>query len=93
MESKTKAQINMDDTIIDDPELEKMLEERQELKESIKAYNKLNKDVKDKLLTIEAATPYRVGRFIISRSEHPPRQVSFETQGSFSFTIKLAGEE
>ena len=83
----------MDEIIIKNPELEKMLEDRQELKTSVTEYNKLNKSVKEAIRSIESPTPYRVGRFVISRHEVKAKEVAFETQASFSFTIKLAGEE
>ena len=83
----------MDEIIVENPELEKELEQRQELKESVAAYNKLNKSVKEKIRAIETPAPFRVGRFVISRHEVPAKAVEFETQATFSFTIKLAGEE
>lgn len=93
MEAKARAQARMDETIVKDAELEKMLEERQELKPSVTEYRKVDKSVKEKIRSIESPTPFRVGRFVISRHEVGAKSVSFETQASFSFTIKLAGED
>lgn len=93
MTSKKQTQIHMEDTIIEDSELEQMLEERQELKQSVAAYRKLDKDAKNKIRSIETPTPYRIGRFIISRRDLAAKTVEFETQASFSFGIKLAGED
>ncbi len=92
MPTKERTQIHMDETLVENPELEKELEERQELKSSVTEYNKLNKSVKEKIRSIETPAPFRVGRFVISRHQVPAKEVSFETQASFSFTIKLAGE-
>jgi len=93
MTTKTRAQIHMDEAIVKNPELEKMLEDRQELKESVALYRKVDKDVKAKIGSIGTPTPYRVGRFVISKRDYSAKSVSFETQASFSFVIKLAGEE
>lgn len=91
--TKTRAQIHMDETIVENPELEKMLEDRQELKQSVAEFRKVDKDVRAKIGSIGTPTPYRVGRFVISKRDISAKAVSFETQASFSFTIKLAGEE
>ena len=91
--TRTKAQSHMDETILDKPELEKMLDERQELKESVSAYNKLSKEVKAKLKAIDAPSPFRIGRFVIKRESVPAREVAFDTEATMRFTIKLAGEE
>ena len=93
MVTKTKAQIHMDEKIVEDAELEHMLEDRQELKQSVAEYRKVDKDVKSRLRSIGTPAPYRVGRFVISKRDISAKSVSFETQASLSFTIKLAGEE
>ena len=95
MDTKTRAraQSHMDETILDNPELEKQLEERQELKESVSAYNKLSKEVKAKLQEIKDPSPFRIGRFVITRESTPAREVAFETAPGVRYTIKLAGEE
>lgn len=93
MPPKVKPQISMDETIVEDPELEKILDNRQDLKESVSEYSKLNKEVKGRLSTIETPTPFRIGRFVINRKITPARQVSFEASEGFTFTIKIAGEE
>lgn len=93
MGPKLEPQSYMEDTIVEDADLEKMLEERQELKQSVAAYSKLNKDVKAKLSSIETPTPFRVGRFVINRSVTEGCHVEFDAAGGFRFSIKLAGEE
>lgn len=91
--TRPRAQIHMDEAIVEDPELEKILEDRQELKQAVSEYRKVDKDVKGRLSSIGTPTPYRIGRFVISKRDIQAKSVSFETQASFSFTIKLAGEE
>lgn len=91
--AKTQAQIGMEDKVIDDPALEKMLEERQELKQGVADYRVKDKAAKQKIAGIETEGPFRVGRFIISRNPVPAKAVSFETGESIRLNIKLAGEE
>jgi len=93
MVTKTRPQISMDETILDNPELEQLLEDRQKLKESVASYRKADKEAKDKIRSIDTPTPYRVGRFVISKRDISAKSVSFETQASFSFIIKIAGED
>lgn len=93
VQTKTRPQISLDEKIVEDPELEKMLDDRQELKQSVAEYRKVDKDVKSRLGSITTPTPYRIGRFVIDKRDISAKKVEFETQASFSFTIKLAGEE
>ena len=46
--TKEKAQIHMEDVIVNDPELESLLEKRQELKEEASKYTKADKEAKNK---------------------------------------------
>lgn len=93
MVTKARAQIHMDDTIIEDAELEKLLEGRQELKESVSAYRQADKKAKAKIATIVMPTPYRVGRFVISKQPVAAKSVAFDTEECSRVTIKLAGEK
>ena len=61
MATKKQAQIHMDDQIVNDPELESLLEERQELKVNVSEYIKVNKKAQEKICKIETLgdlTPY-----------------------------------
>ena len=91
--TRAKTQIHMDETILENAELEKLLEERQTLKESVSEYRKADKEAKDAIRLIETPTPYRVGRFVISKKDVPGKPVAFETQDSLRITIKTVGEE
>ena len=93
MVAKVKSQISMDDNIVKDDELEKILEERQELKQSASDYKKADKKAKDRIRSIETPTPYRVGRFIISSSIVPAKTVAFDTAEGIRFSIKTADEQ
>jgi len=93
MATRVKSQIRFDDTILENPELEGLLEERQALKQSAKDYRGADKKAKDKIQTIETPLPYRVGRFIISRRDIPAKSVSFDTEAGTRVNIKAVDEE
>lgn len=93
MVTKKRPQSHMDDVIVKDAELEKLLEKRESLKESAAEYRKSDKEAKNKMKSIETPTPYRVGRFIIDRHDTSGRHVEFDVQSSFRFDIKLAEAE
>jgi len=92
MTTKVKAQISMDDRIVKDEELEKILEGRQELKQSVSDYHKADKKAKDKIAKITTEMPYRVGRFIIGKQHIEPKSVAFETGETNRITIKPVDE-
>jgi hypothetical protein len=89
---KERSQISMDDTFLKDPELEALLEKRQELKQGVSDYRAADKAAKAKLATVTQPMPYRIGRFIISKSEHQAHEVNFEVGVTSSISIKLATE-
>lgn len=93
MTTKVKAQINMDDKILDNPELEKLLEARQVLKASAKEYRATDKEAKDKIATIQTPLPYRVGRFIISKQMIQAKSVAFDVDAGTRVNIKAVDEE
>lgn len=91
--TRTRPQISMDDTILENPELEDLLEKRQALKESVASFRKADKAAKDAIRSIDTPTPYRVGRFIISKKDVPAKSVAFETADGLRITIKADDEE
>jgi len=91
--TQVKPQMHMDEKVVEDAELEKMLENRQEQKYAVANYRQVDKEVKEKLRSLETPTPYRIGRFRINKTMTPARSVSFEANESVRFSIKLAGEE
>ena len=92
MSGKVDEQTSMDETVIENEELEQLLEERQDLKQSVSDFRQKDKAAKTIIQGIETPTPFRVGRFVIKRSAVAEKSVSFETQASFRFDISLAGE-
>lgn len=93
MASRVKAQIHMDDKIIKDDGLEKLLEKRQELKGSVSEYRQADKKAKEKIQTITTPLPYRVGRFIISKQPVAAKSVAFETEEGTRVNIKAIDED
>ena len=91
--AKAESQIGMDDTIIEDTELEEMLEAREELKKDLRNYREQDKKVRAKLNEIEAPSPFRVGRFVITRTATAGRHVEFDTSGGIRVNIKLISED
>ena len=90
--TKTKAQIGMDDNWVKDEDLEKLLEEREELKKSSSSFRKTDKDARAKIANYEEKMPFRCGRFIISSKSVTPRSVEFEITGGSRVNIKTADE-
>jgi len=93
MVTKVREQIHMEESIHDDPELEHLLDERQELKESVSEFRKKDKEAKKLIEDIHKPYPIRIGRYIISRQTMPARSVAFETEDSSRITIKHIGDE
>jgi hypothetical protein len=85
--TKTKPQVSMDDHIYDDPELLRWLDNREELKEYLRQYRQADKKAKERIRTIEAPTPFRVGPYVIDLKKSPGHSVWFETQESARITI------
>ena len=79
MVTKVKAWIHLEDKVMDNPELEKVLEERQELKQSVSDYRKADKKAKAEIQKVQTPLPFRIGRFIIGKQVMPPKSVAFET--------------
>ena len=95
MTTKTKVepQIHMEETIIEDAELEHLLDERQEAKEAVAEFRKLDKEAKGKIQALTQPMPVRIGRYIIDRQPTPARSVSFDTTPGTRITINKIGEE
>lgn len=93
MATKEKLQIGLEDVIVKDDELEQILDERQEHKLSVAEFRKLDKEAKAKITILGTPPPFRIGRYIITKTSNPPRSVSFETETSTRINIKKIGEE
>ena len=85
---KKQAQVGFDDTIIQDPELEQLLEKREAMKQEAAGYRKVDKEAKAKIAAIDTPMPYRVGRFLIAKQKVPAKTVSFETDEGTRISIK-----
>ncbi len=92
MAVKKKAQIRLDDNMVDNPELLAVLEERQRLKGVVSEYRKKDNVAKSMIEKANLPIPCRVGRFVIERIDRPPHTVSFETEAGSTLSIKTADE-
>jgi hypothetical protein len=92
-------QTALDERVIEDAELEKVLEDRQVAKgnagEARKKYGTLDELAKGKIadLQLEDGDAVRIGRFRISQSAVAPREVAFETNATSRLTISADSEE
>ena len=93
MATKTQAQIGLDDRIITNPELEKLLEERQERKAQAKEFRAVDKKAKETINALNEVPPYRIGRFVISRETVKAKSVAFETSEGSRVSIKTVDED
>lgn len=90
-----RAQMGMDETLLNDPLLAKKLDEREGAKEELQpykeAYNALNKEVKGLIeqKELEDGT-YRCGDFIIRVSQAESVYVEFERAARTKVSIKPA---
>jgi hypothetical protein len=95
----TTPQLGFDEQVIEDPEIEAILERRQEAKEDAalarKDFEVQHEQAVAKLAELELPDggAARVGRFRITRKTTPARSVSFETAEKSRLSIGLADEE
>ena len=99
MPARTVAQLAFDEHVIEDADLEEALEERHKRRESLRAvrlfYKEADERAKGEIAKQELSegVALRVGRFRITRTDIPPRSVSFDTQGSSRLTIALVDDD
>ncbi len=91
--AKKQEQIHMEDKIVTDPELEELLESREELRQAQKGYRKADKNAKNKIAEMKNQIPFRCGRFKIEEEPVMPKSVSFETSGGVRVKIKVIEDE
>lgn len=92
-------QIGMDETILEDPELEEALEDRAEALEEARPYNaavkEANKRVKalaDEEGRVPIGGPVRIGRFRVTRAIVEARHVEFDTDPGTKLDIAAGSE-
>ncbi len=86
---KAQPQRSMDETqIVENEQLEALLDKRQDLKESVREHTKLTKEAKTIIAGIEIPTPYRVGRYVISKTLTDAKHVEFDTDAGYRVNIK-----
>jgi len=93
-----RDQLALDETVIDDAELEAALETREKRKSSRdavqKQYAEADAVAKGEIekLELPEGSAVRVGRFRIARTSIPARSVAFEAKASSRLTIAAVGE-
>lgn len=96
MPTRNQAQLALDETVVEDPELEKMLDERQKRKDSMTAlrlqYEEADKLVAGRIAQLELTEgAVRVGRWRIEKVHVPARRVeAFDTTEKDRVKIDLA---
>lgn len=97
MTAKAKGQVGMDETVLEDPELEALLETRAKRAASKLAltadYKKADKAAKEALakVTIPEEGAIRVGRFRITKSTTAANHVEFDTEAGSRVRIATEG--
>lgn len=75
--------MQLDERVLNRPELEELLEERGKLKERVgkarKAYKEADEKARGIVLGMDLEHPVRIGRWQLSQVERLGRSVSFET--------------
>lgn len=85
---KEKAQIGMDDNVVENQELLNILRAREELKDKAAAYRTTDKDAKDKIKSLKLKFPCRVGEFLIDMKPTESREIEFTTKPGNRISIK-----
>lgn len=81
-----RKQMQLDEQVITDPALQRLLERRQARKEEANEvhakFAEVDKEAKVAILALDLKGPATCGRFAISVNRRPGRDVSFETKPS-----------
>lgn len=95
MPLRAVEQLALDETVVEDTQLEQALEERQRRRvaasELRREFAEADEQAKSAIAKLElpAGTAVRVGRFRITRTDVPPRSISFETEAKSRVSIAL----
>lgn len=99
MASTAQPQTTIYETEIENPDLERVLETREKLKEkkgeSVKQYKTADDQAKALIegLDLGEDAPVRVGRFVVKRTSVASRSVAFETDPTSRLQIRLLPED
>jgi hypothetical protein len=101
MATKAVSQLAIDETQVDDAELEANLEKRRELKAEMSDLNAelapiqkaIEGTIVERFMDLPAGSVLRVGRFRVERKETKPRSVAFESQAGLRIVITADGDE
>lgn len=96
MPAQVKGQVGMDEQVLDDPALEKLLETRAKLGDQRSALTAKYSEADDKAkaalaeLDIPDEGAIRVGRFRITKRTTPARHVEFDAEATTGVRIALS---
>jgi hypothetical protein len=98
MTTTAKPQLSLDETIVEDAELEAALEARERAKQKAatarKAFQDADESARGRIRELEVgADPVRVGRFVILERPVAARSVSFEAGATARLTIRADPSE
>jgi cation transport regulator ChaB len=99
MPTAVRNQLAFDEQMVEDTALENALEDRQRRRDSLsavrKAYDEANEEANARIAEQELPDGHaiRVGRFRITRSSVPARNVHFEAKAASRIRITLLGED
>lgn len=88
MVQEAKPQMELGETVLENDGLEALLETRQGQREGHKAFQKADKAAREKIKELEIGGIVRVGRFKITVSATPSREVEFSTEPGQRISIK-----
>lgn len=98
MPARDKDQLALDEKVVDDPKLERLLDQRGAARDQRAAaaaeFDKADQAAKAAIdaLDLGVDTAIRVGRYRITKTMSEPRAVSFETESKERISIGLIGE-
>ena len=96
---RPQAQLALDETLVEDAELEQLLEERfthkVDLADARKTYDEADEKAKGKIADLDIAddSAVRCGRFRITKKSVAGRSVSFEAKATSRVTITLLDDD
>ena len=88
MVQEAKAQMELGEQVLEAPELEALQDTRAEHQEGKKAFVKADKAAREKIKELEIGGIVRVGRYKITVSSTPSREVEFTAEAGQRISIK-----
>ena len=90
MAIRRRAQMKLAEKVIEDPELERLLEDRELLAEAHAHYRDKTKAAQSRVKDLGSEGTFRCGRFVVSVSAKEGRHVEFEQGSRIQIGFKVA---